>query len=61
MVAPPSLVELLSMRKLDKYSVERQKQMEQKRKQLLEANKLTARSLLLGVSGISIEKVVQSK
>ena len=51
MVAPPSLPELLGLRATSNMAdAEAAKKLAEKRRQLLAANKLAARALLLGVS-----------
>lgn len=62
MVAPPSLSELLGLREVSKMAdAEAAKKLAEKRKQLLAANKLAARSLLLGVSSGGYISVVKKE
>ena len=59
MVAPPSALELLSLRTSSTVADDKAAQLELKRKQLLAANTQKARILLLGISTDSYAAVVR--
>jgi len=61
MVAPSSKIELLSIKKAHKMSVDEIVKLAEKRKELLAANKVAARTLLLGISFATIEKSAVDK